>query len=131
LLISFLMRSLRKSNFKDFLEISIMLLISIKTFERSASRYLIDFRRILLHGLMFILPLSNKLSSMSRHCPVLAFQLLTLLRSLKLMPPTLVTVVFSSSKFIPTNLNKLFVSIKEFGIQLKRIIVLVRKKFYV
>jgi len=131
LLISFLMRSLRKPNFKDFLEISIMLLISIKTFERSASRYLIDFRRILLHGLMFILPLSNKLSSMSRHCPVLAFQLLTLLRSLKLMPPTLVTVVFSSSKFIPTNLNKLFVSIKEFGIQLKRIIVLVRKKFYV
>jgi hypothetical protein len=53
-----------------------MLLISIKTFVRNASHYLIDFKQAILHGLILILPLSKKLSSMSRHCPV--FDILTI-----------------------------------------------------
>jgi hypothetical protein len=107
-----------------------MLQISIKTFAKNASHYLIDFKQALLRGLMPILPLSKKLSSMSRHCLVLAFQLLIPLRLLRLTPTILVTVVFSNRKFIPINLNKLLVSIQEFGIQHREIIVLLRKRFY-
>jgi hypothetical protein len=95
------MKSLRKSNSNDSLDLSTMLLISIKTSAKNASHYLIDFRQVLLHGLKSILLLSKKLSSMFRHCPVLAFQLFIPLRSLRLMPPTLDTMVFSNNKSIP------------------------------
>jgi hypothetical protein len=61
---------------------------------------------------------------MYKHCLVLESRPLSLLRLLKLMPPTLVTVVFLNNKFISTNLNILFVSIQVFGIQHNGTIVL-------
>jgi hypothetical protein len=121
---------LEKAQLQRFLGSLNYVAISIKTSRKNASHCLIDFKRILLHGLLTIPQLSKKLRSMSRHYLVSAFLLLSLLKSLRLMPPTLGTVVFLSSKFVPTNLNKLFVSIQVFGIQPKRIIVLLRKRFY-
>jgi len=107
---------LEKTQLQRFPDLSTMLLISIKIFAKNASLYLIDFRKTLIHGLKYIPLLSKKLSSMSRHYLVLASPLLSLLKLLRPMPPTLGTVVFLNSKFIPTNLNKLFVFIQVFGI---------------
>ena len=70
LLINFLMLLLIKPNSRYFLDPSIMLLISTRTWEKNVNLFLTDYRVILHLGLMSILPLLNKSNPMWRHCHV-------------------------------------------------------------